>query len=174
MNGTVLWITGLPGSGKSAIADAFREFHPDFTILRMDELRKIATPAPSYSDIERALLYRSLLFFAAKISGLGHNVIIDATGNLREWRDLARRLIPRYIEVYLRCPTEVCMKREASREDTRGAPRNIYRKGEAGWPVPGINAPYEEPLSPEIIIDTGSTPVKEAVRVINYFLSCQK
>jgi adenylylsulfate kinase len=174
MGGTVLWITGLPGSGKSAIADAVKNIHPDYIILRMDELRKIVTPAPSYSDTERDLVYRSLVFLAAKTAELGHNVIIDATGNMRKWRDLARYLIPQYIEVYLKCPKEVCIKREAERKDTRGAPRDIYRKGETGWPVPGINAPYEEPLAPAIIIDTGNTGIEEAVKSINELLCRQK
>ncbi|MBI4686826.1 MAG: adenylyl-sulfate kinase, partial [Nitrospirae bacterium] len=84
----------------------------------------------------------------------GHNVIIDATGHKRAWRRLARRLIPKFFEVYLRCPLKVCIKREAERPDTHAAPKKIYKKGKKGWPVPGIKVPYERPLKPEIIIDT--------------------
>jgi adenylylsulfate kinase len=58
------------------------------------------------------------------------------------------------------------MKRESKRQKTLGAPRKIYKKGKKGWPVPGINVPYEEPLKPEIIIDTSQVTVREAVELI--------
>ncbi|HDY70131.1 MAG TPA: adenylyl-sulfate kinase, partial [Nitrospirae bacterium] len=45
----VVWITGLPGSGKSSIAEALKGRHPGFVILRMDEMRKIVTPEPTYN-----------------------------------------------------------------------------------------------------------------------------
>jgi adenylylsulfate kinase len=166
-----VWITGLPGSGKSTIADALKASHPDFVVLRMDELRKTVTPEPDYSDQEREIVYRSLVYFAGKLTGLGHNVIIDATGNMRRWREFARKLIPRYVEVYLKCGLEECVQRESRREETHGAPRDIYSKGGKGWPVPGVNAPYEEPLAPEITIDTGNTSVQEAVEAISRKIS---
>ena len=166
MRGMALWITGLPGSGKSTIADALKASYPDFVVLRMDDLRKIVTPEPDYSDSEREIVYRSLVYFAKKLTELGHSVIIDATGNMRRWRELARKLIPRYAEVYLKCPIAECMDRERQRQQSRGAPRDIYKKGEKGWPVPGLNAPYEEPLSPDIVIDTSKTSVMDAVELI--------
>ena len=171
MSGMAVWITGLPGSGKSTIADALKESHPDFVVLRMDDLRKTVTPEPDYSDPEREIVYRSLVYFARKLTDLGHNVIIDATGNMRRWRELARKLIPRYVEVYLKCRLEECIQRERHREKAHGAPRDIYSKGEKGWPVPGMNAPYEEPLAPDIIIDTGKTTVPEAVEAISRKIS---
>lgn len=166
----VVWITGLPGSGKSTIAEALRKRHPEFVILRMDELRKVATPEPTYSDEERNILYRALVFMALKLHRLGHPVIIDATANRRAWRDLARKLIPEFIEVYLRCPVEVCRRREEDRKKLHGAPREIYKKGNRGWPVPGVKVPYEEPLHPEVIVDTQKTSVEDAVRMIEQLL----
>ena len=163
MSGLVLWITGLPGSGKSTIADAVRKASPGFVILRMDDFRKIVTPQPTYSESERDLVYRSMVHTAKVLSDLEHDVIIDATGNLRRWRDLAREVIPRYAEVYLKCPMETCVRREEERKDTRSAPKDIYKKGKEGWPVPGVNAPYEEPLHPDITIDTAQTSVDDAV-----------
>jgi adenylylsulfate kinase len=166
MNGFVVWITGLPGSGKSTIADAVKKARPDIVILRMDDLRKILTPEPTYSETERDLVYRSIICTAKILAELGHNVLIDATGNLRRWRDLARKVIPRYAEVYIKCPVEICLEREASRIDTRSAPRDIYKKGMEGWPVPGISAPYEEPLNSEIVIEIDQTEIADAVSMI--------
>jgi adenylylsulfate kinase len=170
MGGLAVWITGLPGSGKSSIADAFKKMHPDFTILRMDELRKVVTPDPSYSDTERNLVYRSLVYLAEKLTELGHNVIIDATGNLREWREFARFVIPGYVEVYLKCDIQECRRREMTRQNTRSAPKDIYTKGEHGWPVPGVNAPYEEPPAPEIVIEADSTSVQAAADIISGYI----
>ncbi len=170
MDGRAVWITGLPGSGKSTIADGLKEALPHFVVLRMDELRTVVTPFPDYSDSEREIVYRAIVYLAKKLTDLGHDVIIDATGNMRKWRDLARDLIPRYTEVYLKCKTETCVRRESGREETRGAPRGIYRKGAEGWPVPGVKAPYEEPLRPEIVIDTDESSAGNAVTRIADFL----
>jgi adenylylsulfate kinase len=171
MSGIAIWITGLPGSGKSTVADKFKKIHPEFIILRMDELRKVVTPKPTYSDSERELVYRALVYLAKMLTELGHNVIIDATGNLRRWRELARHLIPRYVEVYLRCPVETCIEREKQRLETHNAPRDIYKKGTAGWPVPGMVVPYEEPLNPEIVIDTDKTLIEETIATIEKALA---
>lgn len=172
-SGLVVWITGLPGSGKSTVAEGVKMRVPGIVILRMDELRKTVTPEPSYSDEERDLVYRALVYTAKTLADLGHNVIIDATGNLRKWRDLARQLIPRYAEVYLICRLETCAGRERTRRDTHSAPKDIYQKGAAGWPVPGLQAPYEEPLAPELAIDTEATPVEESVRLIGDLIAAR-
>ncbi|MCL0035780.1 adenylyl-sulfate kinase [Thermodesulfovibrionales bacterium] len=171
MNGFVIWITGLPGSGKSTIADGIKGHIPDFVILRIDELREIITPEPTYSESEREMVYRTIVYMAKILSGHGHNVIIDATGNMRRWRELARELIPNFAEVYLECSINVCREREASRKYTHGAPEGIYKKGEAGWPVPGVQAPYERPLKPEISIQTDKTTLKDILAIIGEFVS---
>lgn len=170
MGGLAIWITGLPGSGKSTAAEGIKSLHPDFVVLRMDELRKVVTPDPSYSDAERDMVYRSLVYLAKVLTESGRNVIIDATGNRREWRNLARAHIPGFIEVYLKCSVEECISREKKRTERHGAPADIYRKGEKGWPVPGVNAPYEEPGNPEIAVDTTSLSAEDIVGVIDDFL----
>jgi len=167
MSGMVLWITGLPGSGKSTVADAVKQKHPDFIILRMDDLRHMVTPQPTYSDVEREMVYRSLIYMAKTISDLGHDVIIDATGNMKRWRQLAREMISLFVEVYLTCSLETCRQREDQRAETHGAPRGIYQKGMAGWPVPGITVPYEEPQNPEIVIDADNSTIEKAAEKIS-------
>ncbi len=168
--GKVVWITGLPGSGKSAIAAALKKRRPGIAVLQMDELRRLATPEPSYSEAEREIIYRALIYAAKTLSCLGHDAAIDATGNLRRWRELARREIAPFAEVYLRCPLDIAMQREKKRMKRRGAPAGIYDKAKEGWPVPGVAVPYEEPLDPELVIETGRTGIGEAARLIDGLL----
>jgi adenylylsulfate kinase len=107
-----MWITGLPGSGKSTVALNVKAKVPDTVILRMDILRKIVTPEPTYSGKEREYVYKALVYTAKTVYDLGHNVIIDATGNRRFWRQLARKLIPDFFEIYVKCPLELCRTRK--------------------------------------------------------------
>jgi adenylylsulfate kinase len=163
----VIWITGLPGSGKSTIAVNVKERIPDTVILRSDELRKIITPDPKYSGKERDYVYKALVYTAKTIYELGHNVVIDATGNRRFWRQLARKVIPDFFEVYLKCPVAVCRDREQLRTEKHGAPDRIYQKGESGAPVPGVTVPYEEPEDPSLIIDSEQeTPAAAAEKIV--------
>jgi len=166
----VLWITGLPGSGKSTVADGLKQEYPDAVVLRMDDMRRMVTPSPTYSEEERDLLYRALVYFAKVLFEQGHNTIIDATGNRKRWRELARESIKSYVEVYLRCPIEICQKREKERKHTHRAPRDIYEKALEGWPVPGVNVPYEEPEKPEIIFDVDKQSIQEIVQGIRNIL----
>jgi adenylylsulfate kinase len=154
MNGLVLWITGLPGSGKSTITEGITKSYPDFVILRMDEVRRFMTPTPSYSEDEREIVYRAIVYMAKMLSELKHNVIIDATGNKRRWRELARENITNFAEIYIKCPIDICQKRETERLNSHSAPKDIYKKGLEGSPVPGVSVPYEEPLNPELTVDT--------------------
>ena len=158
----VIWVTGMPGSGKSTLSTALKERVPDAVVLRMDDLRRIVTPEPDYSDREREHVYRAIVYTAQTLYGLGHNVIIDATGNRRSWRELARREIPDFVEVFAKCRVEVCIEREKTRTERHGAPKDIYDKGGKGAPVPGVNVPYEEPEQPEIVIDTEKEKPEEA------------
>lgn len=166
MNPIAIWITGLPGSGKSTLAQAVLNEDSRIRLLRMDDLRRIVTPNPSYSDSERELVYRALVYTAVALTSAGHDVLLDATANRRAWRELARGLIPAFGEVYLRCPPDVLRAREAARIETFSAPRDIYLKADAGAPVPGVGAPYEEPLNAELVIDSASETVQEEVRSV--------
>lgn len=166
-----IWVTGLPGSGKSAVARAaageLRRRGRPVTVLELDEIRKSITPRPRYTDAERDIVYRALSYLAALLTEHGVPVIIDATAHRRVWRDLARQAIPHFAEVQLICPLEVCQERERTRP-LGHAPRNIYRQAASpGATVPGINMPYEGAAAPEIVIDTGTESVVDgAARIV--------
>ncbi|NPV61276.1 MAG: adenylyl-sulfate kinase [Methanotrichaceae archaeon] len=153
----VVWFTGLPGCGKTTIAKLVREKlllqGINAKILQLDEIRRVVTPDPKYTDEERDLVYASLAYMAKILSEEGINVIVDATANRRRYRDLARSLVPRFAEVYIKAPLEVCMTREAERR-AQFSPKGIYKKAVHGAAVPGVGVSYEEPAAPEIEVDT--------------------
>jgi len=165
-----IWITGVPGSGKSALARAaarrLRELGEPVRVLELDEIRKAITPTPVYSEAEREIVYRALGCMAALLTGAGVPVIVDATAHRRRWRDLARAAIPCFAEVQLVCPPEVCRERERTRPPGH-APRGIYaRAGTPGATVPGVDVPYEPALAPELVIDTAAESVAEGAERI--------
>jgi len=161
-----IWIAGPPGSGKSTVARAaaalLRQRGEPVTVLELDAIRKKLTPAPQYTEAERDLVYRALGYMAATLVEAGVPVIVDATAHRRAWREAARAAIPRFGEVQLACPLEVCRERERSRP--RGhAPTGIYaRAGQPGATVPGVDVPYEPALAPELVIDTTVDDVESA------------
>lgn len=173
MEGKALWITGIPGSGKSSIAGELKKKNPGIVLLSMDMMRKIVTPNPTYSDEEREILYRSIVYTAKVLTDLGYDVIIDATGHKKAWRELARKTIKYFYEVYLRCSLEESKKREKTRIDEI-APRDIYKKAEKGAAVPGVVVPYEEPVRPELIIDTNKMSIEDSVRAILKILKLEQ
>ncbi len=165
-----IWLTGLPGSGKTVIAQKVKQLLEESAvaarILELDEIRKIITPTPTYSEAERDIVYSSLAYMAKLLTQVGTNVIIDATGNRLRYRELARRLIPNFAEVYLQCPLEVCIGRERKRQN-QFSPKDIYTKSnKEGATVPGVNIPYEEPKAPEIIVDAVQLGINQAAQKI--------
>jgi adenylylsulfate kinase len=163
--GFAIWITGLPASGKTATARELRKMlQENYNIrcasLESDALRRVLTPEPSYSLKERDWFYSVLLFIGELLIKNGVNVLFDATANRRAYRDHARQSLGRFLEVYIRCPLEVCMARD---------PKGIYRKASMGETAtaPGVQDVYEEPLSPEVIIDSDKVgPQKGAERIV--------
>ncbi|MCZ7362896.1 MAG: adenylyl-sulfate kinase [Candidatus Methanoperedens sp.] len=164
-----VWFTGLPGSGKTAIASRtstlLEKKGIKVKILQLDEIRRVLTPEPKYTDEERDIVYASLAYMAKLLTECGVNVFIDATANRRRYRDAARKIIPDFAEVFIRCPIETCMEREAKRKAVF-SPKGIYKESTgAGATVPGVNVPYEEPLKPEIIIDSDKmSPYESAIK----------
>ena len=162
-----IWLTGLPASGKSTIVAALRPQLEGLgyavEVLESDNVRRILTPAPTYSHEERDLFYRALALMGARLVAHGVTVIFDATANRRAYRDFARSLIPTFIEVAVECPLELAMRRDYKGTYQRG------QQGESGT-VPGLQDPYEAPLNPEVTIDTTRHSAKEAAETIFEFV----
>ena len=129
-------------------------------VLESDKMRKILTPEPTYSEKEREQFYRAIVLIGEMITRSGMNVIFDATANRRGYRDHARSLIRRFVEVYVDCPLEICMKRD---------PKGIYGFAMSGkaMTVPGVQASYEPPLHPEITLDCQNPPEAGAKAIVN-------
>ena len=171
--GWCLWVTGLSGSGKSVISkkvfEKLRETGVSAQIIGSDVLRRWVTPNPKYSEDERTMIYSIIVFVAKLLNQNGINVIIDATANRRLYREKARRQILRFMEAYIQCPLEICINRETERKNTFNAPRSIYQKAFVGESVtvPGISVAYEEPLNPEVIVDSDKlNPDQCALKIV--------
>lgn len=172
-----LWLTGLPGSGKSTILNELSRMLIEAGIeavsLSLDHIRKVLTPKPRYTDEERDIVYRSLVMMAwLLIQHGGKHVIIDATGNIRQFRGLARDLIPDFAEVYVKCPLETCQIREAARRG-QTVEKNLYQKamdGRLTGRMPGITAPYEESENPELVVRSDILSVHESAGKIRDYV----
>jgi adenylylsulfate kinase len=144
-----IWVTGLPASGKSTLVTALRtelrDRDIDVAVLESDVLRQILTPYPKYDEDEREIFYRQMAYIGTLLVRHGVPVIFDATANRRRYRDEARSKISQFLEVYVDCPPDVCIARD---------PKGIYRKGREGasYTVPGIQANYDPPESPDVVV----------------------
>ena len=118
-------------------------------------MRTQLTPFPRYDDADRDFFYTTLVSVGELIVSENKPVVFDATANRRTYRDAARKRIARFAEVYVDTPLEVCAAR-----DTKG----LYAKGAA---LPGVGAPYEPPLAPELAVhgDRG-TPGEAAAAIV--------
>jgi len=130
-------------------------------VLESDELRRVLTPEPTYTERERDWFYGVMAWIGWLLVKNGANVIFDATANRRAYRERARRMIgpERFMEVYVRCPVEVCMRRDR---------KGLYKMALEGKikSLPGLQAPYEEPLEPDVVVDTSSMGPEECVEAV--------
>lgn len=159
----VLWITGLPASGKSTLAGAvvraLAARGVDAITLESDALRRIYTPRPDWSQTERERFYETVGRLAATLARAGVPSIIDATGSRRAWRDAVRAQVRHFAEVWVDTPIDVCAARD---------PKGLYLAATQGRAptLPGVGSAYEPPLAAEVIIDSASDPESGAGRVI--------
>lgn len=149
-NAFAIWITGLPASGKSTlaacIAAQLEARGIDVAVLESDALRRVFVRESLYGEQERDAFYAQMAYVGALLTEHGVPVIFDATANRRRYRDQARKQIPRFLEIYVATSLKVCMARD---------PKHIYQRARAGeaTQVPGLQAPYEPPESPDVTVD---------------------
>jgi len=147
-----VWLTGLPASGKSAVARELlrrlqeRGMRP--ARLESDVMRTQITPSPRYDEPERKLFYAAFAELGVFLAGSGIPVIFDATANRRAYRDAARRRIGRFAEIFIDTPLEICAARD---------PKGLYRAARAGSTstLPGEQAAYERPERAELVVRGG-------------------
>ncbi|MDP1827665.1 MAG: adenylyl-sulfate kinase [Archangium sp.] len=138
-SGTVVWITGLPSSGKSTLAALVAAAHGSAVVLDGDEVRAALRPVPGYGEAERDAFYETLARLAALLARQGHVVLVAATAHRRAFRDRARELAPRFVEVFVDTPLAECRRRD---------PKGLYARAE--HQLPGLGVTFEPPESPDV------------------------
>lgn len=164
--GFTLWFTGLPCSGKSAVADRVAEILRAHNLkverLDGDVVRKSLCRDLGFSKKDRDENIRRVAFVAKLLTRNGVVVLTSFISPYREIRDEARREIGEFIEVYVKCPLEVCMSRDV---------KGMYQKAIRGEikEFTGISDPYEEPVNPELVLETDRETLDESARkVLDY------
>ena len=167
--GATIWLTGLSGSGKSTIAveleHALIENKHQAYILDGDNIRHGLNKNLGFSPEDRTENIRRIGEVAKLFTEANIITIAAFVSPYREDRDNVRKLLGRgeFVEIYVKCSLEVCEKR-----DTKG----LYKKARAGEvkDFTGISAPYEEPLNPELTIDSSKLSIEESTRTILDYL----
>ncbi len=166
--GVTLWLTGLSGSGKSTIAveleHALIENKHQTYILDGDNIRHGLNKNLGFSPEDRTENIRRIGEVAKLFTEANIITIAAFVSPYREDRDNVRKLLDHgeFIEIYVQCSLEVCEAR-----DTKG----LYKKARTGEvkDFTGISAPYEEPLNPELTIDSSKLSVEASTRaILNY------
>ncbi len=167
--GVTLWFTGLSGSGKSTLATALEErlFRRGCRtyVLDGDNVRHGLNRDLGFSPADRTENIRRIGEVAKLFTDSGTVVLTAFISPYREDRDNVRAIMARgdFIEIYVEAPLEVCEERD---------PKGLYRKARAGeiLEFTGISAPYEEPASPEVLVQTSDRDVEDCVQQIVDFL----
>ena len=158
--GFTLWLTGLSGAGKTTIAEALapilRERGVPVEVLDGDIIRTNLSKGLGFSKEDRDTNIRRIGFVAGLLSRNGVGVITAAISPYRAVRDEVREQIGDFVEVYVRCSLE-----ELTRRDVKGLYAKALRGEIANFT--GVSDPYEEPLDPEIIVDSERETVEESV-----------
>ncbi|MEW6407105.1 MAG: adenylyl-sulfate kinase [Patescibacteria group bacterium] len=167
--GFVLWLTGLSGSGKTTYANRLYTLFgiKNFKILDGDEFRQMFSADLGYTYEDRILNIKRIAYYAHIISSLGINVIVANIAPFYEARDFIRQNIHNYIQVYLKADIEVLKIRD---------PKGLYARSKARkiGNVIGIHEPYQEPRTPDVVIDTGQESVEDGVQKIITYLRNKK
>jgi adenylylsulfate kinase len=167
--GVVLWFTGLSGSGKSTLALAveeklFERGHLCF-VLDGDNIRHGLNKNLGFSPEDREENIRRIGEVGKLFTDAGVIAMTAFISPYRQDRDNARELLEegRFIEIFVEVPLDVAEQRD---------PKGLYKKARAGEikEFTGISAPYEEPLSPEIVVNTAELDLGQSVDKVIRFL----
>ncbi|HEX8952516.1 MAG TPA: adenylyl-sulfate kinase [Polyangia bacterium] len=147
--GVVVWLTGLPRSGKSMLADAVRAAlvarGRTPVVLDGDAVRVALVPPPGYDPEGRDAFYATLGNLAALLAHQGHVVVVPATAHKRAYRDAARAQAPAFIEVHVASSLAECKEHDRA---------GLYSSA-ARAALPGVGIAYEAPAAPEVIASGG-------------------
>lgn len=164
-DGFVVWLTGLPGSGKSTIATLLAEKIQGMSrrveVLDGDEVRKNLSPDLGFSRQDREIHAKRVAYVSHLLARNGIVVIVALISPFRESREYARKLIGRgnFIEVWTKCSIETCRKRD---------PKGLYKMADEGkiTNLTGVQDPYEPPQNPDVIVDTEISAPESCVNTI--------
>jgi adenylylsulfate kinase len=165
-NFPVIWLTGLPGSGKTTIAKALyprlKELGFKVELLDGDIVRKELSPELGFTRQDREIHARRVVYLSKILSRNGIISIVSLISPYRDFRKYARsetNMNNNFYEVYVKCSLETCIARD---------PKGLYKKALSGEikDLTGLQDPYEEPENPELIVNTESQTLEECVNVI--------
>jgi len=161
----VLWLTGLPSSGKTTVVRKLAENIQNLVILDGDELREWLSPK-DFSREGRNEHNRKVAYLAKML--LEHNipVAVSLISPYLENRETARKIIgndKKFFELHVKCSLEKCEERDV---------KGLYKKARSNEieNFTGVNDPYEEPLDPDILIDTEKYTIEECTSKVLDFL----
>jgi adenylylsulfate kinase len=162
--GFTLWFTGLSGAGKSTlstpIADRLRALGHRVEVLDGDVVRTNLSKGLGFSKEDRDTNIRRIGFVANLLSRNGVVAITAAISPYREIRDEIRHMVTGdgggFVEVFVKCPIDVLAERDV---------KGLYKKAIAGEikNFTGVSDPYEEPLSPEVVVESDKETVEASV-----------
>jgi adenylylsulfate kinase len=161
--GFVAWIEGLPGAGKTTLSKRLRDRlladGLEVEVLDGDEVRRMFSPELGFSRKDREFHARRVSYVAQMLARHGVAVLVAMITPYETSRQAARATFGgRFVEVWLRCPLEVCQTRD---------PKGVYRTGDGGaHKITGVDDPFEEPLNPDLVVDTATHSIDESVSAI--------
>ncbi len=161
--GFVIWLTGLPASGKTTIARQLeirlKEIGRQVEVFDGDEVRKNLSSDLGFSKEDRKLHAKRVAYVSKVLARNGVVAVVALISPFREFRDDARNQIDDFVEVYVKCSVEACAKRD---------PKGLYKKAASGEikNLTGPQEPYEEPVNPEVTVDTERFTVEDSVKRI--------